>query len=118
MDPIQLVEHGHDHRLGQPQRIAVLVVGHLVLPLRRHGRRPALRHRERIAKRLVAESATRQVIVFTHDLVFLNDMIAYLEKELKYYSEYEFESFLHNIVSQNIPISYKNKNFNNQPKSG
>ena len=30
--------------------------------------------RERIAERLTAESATRQVIVFTHDLVFLNKL--------------------------------------------
>lgn len=31
-------------------------------------------HREKIASRLVQESKTRQVIVFTHDAVFLNDL--------------------------------------------
>jgi energy-coupling factor transporter ATP-binding protein EcfA2 len=30
--------------------------------------------RDRVAQRLVAEAAVRQVIVFTHDLVFLNDI--------------------------------------------
>ncbi len=31
-------------------------------------------HREKIAARLVKESSTRQVVVFTHDAVFLNDL--------------------------------------------
>jgi energy-coupling factor transporter ATP-binding protein EcfA2 len=31
--------------------------------------------RHKVAERLVTESATRQVIVFTHDLVFLNDIM-------------------------------------------
>lgn len=35
--------------------------------------------REKIAKRLVDESTVRQVIVFTHDSVFLNDLEAYSE---------------------------------------
>src|SRR6202030_4140507 len=30
--------------------------------------------RDRVAKRLVAEAKVRQVIVFTHDLIFLNDI--------------------------------------------
>ncbi|WP_284390419.1 AAA family ATPase [Devosia yakushimensis] len=32
------------------------------------------RWRERVAERLVEESATRQIIVFTHDMVFVNDL--------------------------------------------
>jgi energy-coupling factor transporter ATP-binding protein EcfA2 len=34
-------------------------------------------HREGIALRLIRESRTRQVIVFTHDVVFLNDLQSY-----------------------------------------
>ena len=37
-------------------------------------------HRERIAERLVAEASNRQVIAFTHDVVFLNDLLAFAEK--------------------------------------
>ena len=37
-------------------------------------------HREKIADRLAKEAKTRQVIVFTHDVVFLNDLLAYSEK--------------------------------------
>lgn len=37
-------------------------------------------HREKIAKRLVAEAELRQVIVFTHDIVFLNDLLAFADK--------------------------------------
>lgn len=37
-------------------------------------------HREKIASRLVVESKQRQVIVFTHDVVFLNDLLAFAEK--------------------------------------
>lgn len=37
-------------------------------------------HREKIASRLVAEAEQRQVIVFTHDVVFLNDLVAFAEK--------------------------------------
>ena len=37
-------------------------------------------HRERIAARLVAEASDRQVIAFTHDVVFLNDLLAFAEK--------------------------------------
>jgi len=37
-------------------------------------------HREKIASRLVVESKERQVIVFTHDVVFLNDLLAFAEK--------------------------------------
>ncbi|WP_422929734.1 AAA family ATPase [Singulisphaera sp. PoT] len=40
------------------------------------------RHRERIARRLVSEAQLRQVIVFTHDTVFLNDIVS-LAKRLK-----------------------------------
>ena len=36
-------------------------------------------HRERIANRLVDEVKKRQVIVFTHDVVFLNDLLAFAE---------------------------------------
>jgi hypothetical protein len=36
--------------------------------------------RERIARRLVAEAKTRQVIVFTHDLVFLKCLLAECDK--------------------------------------
>lgn len=36
-------------------------------------------HRQKIAERLVAESATRQVVVFTHDVVFLNDLLSFAE---------------------------------------
>ena len=36
-------------------------------------------HREKIAARLVKEAQVRQVIVFTHDTVFLNDLQAYAE---------------------------------------
>lgn len=32
------------------------------------------RWREKVAERLVEESATRQIIVFTHDMVFVNDL--------------------------------------------
>src|SRR3546814_7865490 len=32
------------------------------------------RWREKVADRLVEESATRQIIVFTHDMVFVNDL--------------------------------------------
>jgi len=37
-------------------------------------------HRERIAIRLVQEAKSRQVIVFTHDVVFLNDLLANAEQ--------------------------------------
>ena len=37
-------------------------------------------HRERIAERLVEEAQKRQVIVFTHDVVFLNDLIAFAKR--------------------------------------
>jgi energy-coupling factor transporter ATP-binding protein EcfA2 len=37
-------------------------------------------HRERIAGRLVVEAKHRQVIVFTHDVVFLNDLLAFAER--------------------------------------
>jgi energy-coupling factor transporter ATP-binding protein EcfA2 len=37
-------------------------------------------HRERIAERLVAEANNRQVIAFTHDAVFLNDLLAFADK--------------------------------------
>lgn len=37
-------------------------------------------HRERIADRLVVEAKHRQVIVFTHDVVFLNDLLAFSER--------------------------------------
>lgn len=37
-------------------------------------------HREKIATRLVAESNQRQVIVLTHDVVFLNDLLVFAEK--------------------------------------
>lgn len=37
-------------------------------------------HRERIADRLVVEVKHRQVIVFTHDVVFLNDLLAFAER--------------------------------------
>ncbi len=37
-------------------------------------------HRERIADRLVGEAKQRQVIVFTHDVVFLNDLLAFAER--------------------------------------
>ena len=38
-------------------------------------------HREKIAVRLVEESKTRQVIVFTHDAVFLNDLQSSANRE-------------------------------------
>lgn len=38
-------------------------------------------HREKIAVRLVEESKTRQVIVFTHDVVFLNDLQSSANRE-------------------------------------
>ena len=34
-------------------------------------------HREKIAERLVEEVKTRQVIVFTHEVIFLNDLLSY-----------------------------------------
>jgi len=37
-------------------------------------------HREMIAARLVEEATKRQVIVFTHDVVFLNDLLALSEE--------------------------------------
>lgn len=37
-------------------------------------------HREKIAERLVEEAKKRQVIVFTHDVVFLNDLASFSEK--------------------------------------
>lgn len=37
-------------------------------------------HREKIADRLVTEAKHRQVIVFTHDVVFLNDLLAFASK--------------------------------------
>jgi len=37
-------------------------------------------HREKIADRLVEEAKQRQVIIFTHDVVFLNDLLAFTEK--------------------------------------
>ncbi len=37
-------------------------------------------HREKIAERLVVEAQHRQVIVFTHDVVFLNDLLAFAGK--------------------------------------
>ena len=37
-------------------------------------------HREKIADRLIVEAKQRQVIVFTHDVVFLNDLIAFADK--------------------------------------
>lgn len=33
-------------------------------------------HRQKIAARLIAESTNRQVIVFTHEVIFLNDLIS------------------------------------------
>jgi hypothetical protein len=36
-------------------------------------------HREKIAKRLTAEASTRQVIVFTHDVVFLTELNTFAE---------------------------------------
>ncbi|MDP3654293.1 MAG: AAA family ATPase [Rhodoferax sp.] len=39
-------------------------------------------HREKIAKRLVAEAEKRQVIVFTHDVIFLNELLAFSEQTL------------------------------------
>ncbi|MDP1557704.1 MAG: AAA family ATPase [Nitrosomonas sp.] len=39
-------------------------------------------HREKIADRLVAEAKHRQVIVFTHDVVFLNDLLAFAGKSV------------------------------------
>lgn len=36
-------------------------------------------HRQKIAERLVTEAATRQVIVFTHDVIFLNDLLSFSE---------------------------------------
>lgn len=38
-------------------------------------------HRQKIAERLVAECATRQVIVFTHDVIFLNDLLSFSEEK-------------------------------------
>lgn len=40
------------------------------------------RHRQKIAERLVEEAQTRQVIVFTHEDMFLNDLLFY-EEEVK-----------------------------------
>jgi hypothetical protein len=37
-------------------------------------------HREKIANRLADECKERQVIVFTHDIVFLNDLLNFAEK--------------------------------------
>lgn len=37
------------------------------------------RHREKIAERLSVEAGSRQVIVFTHDVVFVNDLIGFAE---------------------------------------
>jgi energy-coupling factor transporter ATP-binding protein EcfA2 len=37
--------------------------------------------RDRVAQRLVAEAAVRQVIVFTHDLIFLNDIEEAAERD-------------------------------------
>ena len=37
-------------------------------------------HREKIAERVVQEAASRQVVVFTHDLSFLNDLLAFSER--------------------------------------
>jgi hypothetical protein len=37
-------------------------------------------HREKIAERVVQEAASRQVIVFTHDISFLNDLLAFSER--------------------------------------
>lgn len=36
-------------------------------------------HREKIAARLVKEASERQVIVFTHDVLFLNELLAFSE---------------------------------------
>ncbi len=41
------------------------------------------RWRRKVAERLVAEISTRQIVVFTHDLVFLNDLRDAAEKDLK-----------------------------------
>jgi hypothetical protein len=38
-------------------------------------------HREKIATRLVKEATSRQVVVFTHDVAFLNDLLAFSEKQ-------------------------------------
>jgi len=37
-------------------------------------------HREKIANRLVLEANNRQVIVFTHDVIFMNDLLAFSER--------------------------------------
>lgn len=47
--------------------------------------------KERIAKRLVAEAASRQVIVFTHDLPFLNKLIGVAEAEGRSYQAHWIE---------------------------
>ena len=39
-------------------------------------------HREKIAERIVIEANDRQVIVFTHDVVFLNDLLAFAGKTM------------------------------------
>ena len=37
--------------------------------------------KELIARRLIKEARSRQVIVFTHDLVFLNNLVQFTEEE-------------------------------------
>jgi energy-coupling factor transporter ATP-binding protein EcfA2 len=41
------------------------------------------RWRQKVAQRLVEETGIRQIVVFTHDLVFLNDIKDFAEKENK-----------------------------------
>ncbi|SRR5579883_357481 len=63
------------------------------------------RWRQQIAKRLVEESKKRQVIIFTHDLVFVNDLIdiADTEKQSVKPITISRETIGTGVVSQGLP---------------
>lgn len=60
--------------------------------------------RERIAERLVDEAKVRQVIVFTHDLVFLRSLITLAEKQsVAYQHQYLRREGLAGVTSSDLP---------------
>ena len=66
-------------------------------------------HRQKIAERLVGESGTRQVIVFTHDVVFLNDLQSFAENcaQTPYVLTLEWENGSPGKYSEGLPWDSK-----------
>ncbi|MDC0857430.1 AAA family ATPase [Rickettsiales bacterium] len=60
--------------------------------------------RDKVAKRLVLEAKNRQVIIFTHDLVFFNDIKEYCEEESVDFSAKQVQRY--GEVSGRVDISH------------